>query len=288
MRAAESRQVALVLAGGGSLGAVQVGMLKALVAHGVSVDLIVGSSVGAVNGACFAADPSAATVARLEAAWRGVTRNDIFPINWRSLFGFARRRDHLCGSHGVRRLAERHLPYLNLEDAAVPIHVVATDLLSGKPVVLSRGNAADAIAASSAIPIAYAPVRVGGRYLIDGAVASNTPVRVAVSLGARRVIVLPTGFACNLTGPPSGAIANGLHALSLMIAGQLVSELEGLPRDIDYAIVPSLCPLSGSPYDFTNTGRMIDAAEISTRDWIEAGGLFRRIIPDQLRAHSHH
>lgn len=129
---------------------------------------------------------------------------------------------------------------------------------------------------------------IGGRFLIDGAVTSNTPVRVAVGLGARRLIVLPTGFACNLETPPQGAVANGLHALTLLIARQLVRELDTLSGDIDYAIVPSLCPLAGSPYDFTRTAFLIDDAEKSTRSWIEAGGLLTRVVPDQLRAHAHH
>lgn len=281
-------KTALVLAGGGSLGAVQVGMLKALVASGVTADFVVGSSVGAVNGAYYAAAATVENMKRLEILWRGITRNDVFPVSWRSLLGFARRRDFLSGSHGIRNLVERHLPYRNLEDAPIPIHVIATDLLSGEAVVLSRGNAADAIAASSAIPVAFAPVRIGGRFLIDGAVTSNTPVRVAVSLGARRLIVLPTGFACNLHAPPRGAVANGLHALTLLIARQLVRELDTLPGDIDYTIVPSWCPLAGSAYDFTRTAALIDDAEKSTRSWIEAGGLSARVVPDQLRAHSHH
>jgi NTE family protein len=153
--------------------------------------------------------------------------------------------------------------------------------------VLSSGSVADAILASTSIPVAFAPVRIGEQYLIDGAVTSNTPVRVAVALGARRLVVLPTGFACNLERPPNGAIASALHALTLLIARQLVGELEALPSDIEYAIVPTLCPLAGSPYDFANTGSMIDLAEVSTTSWIAAGGLSNRNIPDALRAHNH-
>ncbi|MEO5756697.1 MAG: patatin-like phospholipase family protein [Mesorhizobium sp.] len=288
MPSGTDNKTALVLAGGGSFGAVQVGMLKALVASGMTADFVVGSSVGAINGAYYAAAGTVENIAQLETLWRGITRNDVFPVSWRSMLGFAARRDFLSASHGIRNLIERNLPYRNLEDAPIPIHIIATDLFSGDAVVLSSGNAADAIAASSAIPVAFAPVKVGDRLLIDAAVTSNTPVSVAVGLGARRLIVLPTGFACNLHAAPQGAIANGLHALTLMIARQLVRELDNLPAEVDYAIVPSLCPLAGSPYDFTRTGAMIDDAETSTRSWIEGGGLFERVIPNQLRPHSHH
>jgi NTE family protein len=280
-------KTALVLAGGGSFGAVQVGMLKALVAAGVGVDLVVGSSVGAINGAYFAGTPTVQGMKQLEKIWFGIRRQDVFPVSWRSLFGFARRRDFLVGSHGIRGLVETNLPYRNLEDAEIPIHVVTTDVLSGRPVVLSKGNAADAIVASTAIPAAFASVLIGTQYLMDGAVTSNTPVRVAVALGARRLVVLPTGFACNLDVPPRGALANVLHALTLLIANQLVTELDALTSEIDYAIAPALCPLAWSPYDFNCAKEMIEASESSTRSWIAAGGLSNRAVPDSLRAHNH-
>lgn len=285
----ENHKTALVLAGGGSLGAIQVGMLKALAARGIKVDMVVGSSVGAINGAYYAADPTVAGSQRLERLWRGISRSDIFPVHWRSMLGFLARRDFLVTSDGIRRLVTDHLPYRNLEDAPVPVHVVATDVLTGAPVVLSSGDAADAIVASTAIPAAFPPVRYGDRYLMDGAITSNTPVRIAVSLGARRLLVLPTGFACNRDSPPAGALGNALHALTLLIARQLVAELEGLPASIDFAIFPSLCPLTltTSPYDFSHTGEMIEAAEAAALGWIDSGGLATREIPDGLRAHGH-
>lgn len=281
-------KTALVLAGGGSYGAVQVGMLKALAAPGLDIDFVVGSSVGAINGAYYAGTPTVEGVRQLEMLWRGMTRNDIFPVNWRSLLSFVRRRDFLVDAKGIRALVKLHLPFENLEDAAIPVYVIATNVLSGGSVVISKGNAADAIAASTSIPVAFAPVRIGEQYLIDGAVTSNTPVRVAVALGAQRLIILPTGFACDLQAPPTGAIANAMHALTLLIARQMVSEVEGLPADIDFAIVPTLCPLAGSPYDFARTSAMIDAATANTAAWIAAGGLHVRAIPDALRAHCHH
>ena len=130
-----------MLAGGGSFGAVQVGMLKALVASGIKADFVVGSSVGAINGAYYAGAPTLDGIEQLECLWRGITRREIFPVNWRSLLGFARRRDFLVTTHSIRTLVERHLPYRNLEDAVVPIYVIATDVLSGGSVVLSLGRA---------------------------------------------------------------------------------------------------------------------------------------------------
>ena len=191
-------KTAFVFAGGGSFGAVQIGMLRAVLAYGLKADMVVGSSVGAVNGAYFAGDPTIAGVEKLVQLWLGIRRRDVFPVSWGTLVGFAWRRDFLIGQDGLRRLIDAHLPYRNLEDATLPVHVVATDLLSGGAIVLSDGSAADAIIASTAIPAAFPPVQVNNHYLCDGAVTSNTPVRVAVERGARRLIVMPTGYACAL------------------------------------------------------------------------------------------
>ena len=281
-------KTAFVFAGGGSFGSVQVGMLRALLSHGVTADMVVGSSVGAMNAAYFAGMPTAEGVERLAVIWRSLRRHDVFPITWRTMVGFIRRRDFLIAADGVRRLIDSHMPYGNLEDAKLPLHVVATDLLSGETVVLSKGPVAQAVVASTAIPGAFAPVQLENLYLADGAITCNTPIRVAVAHGARRLFILPTGYACALEAPPRGAIACALHALTLLIARQLLHELHGLKSDIEYFVVPPLCPLLGSPYDFSQTNKLIERAAESTRTWLTEGGLRRREVPQQLRTHKHH
>ena len=153
--------------------------------------------------------------------------------------------------------------------------------------VLSKGPAAQAILASVAIPPAFAPVKFEHLYLADGAITSNTPVKIAVELGAERLIILPTGYACALETPPIGAVASALHALTLLIARQLLSELEHLDQRIEYFVVPPLCPLTGSPYDFSQTGTLIARAMESTKTWLAEGGLERPRVHTQLRLHKH-
>ena len=232
--AASLPKTALVLAGGGSLGAVQVGMLRALLESGVKPDMVVGSSVGAINGAYFAGEPTLQGVSRLERLWCGLKRSDIFPWTWRRLFSFIRGRGHLVTSDGLKDLLDRNLPYRDMRDAALPLHIVASDALTGNAVVLSRGPVTQAILASTAIPAAFEPVEIDGRLLCDGAIASNTPVTTAIALGARRLIVLPTGFACAPERAPSGAIASALHAITLLTASQLVAELERIREPTQY------------------------------------------------------
>lgn len=284
---AGAKKTAFVFAGGGSFGAIQVGMMYSLAKHGISADMVVGSSVGALNGAFYAGDPTLKGMQRLDTIWRGLHRHDVFPVTWRTLLGFIWRRDFLIPHDGIRKLIDDHIPYRNLQDAKVPVHIVATDIISGDSVVLSEGSTADAIVASTAIPGAFAPVRHGDFYLADGAISSNTPIKVAVAKGANRLIILPTGYACASHAPPVGAVANALHALTLLIARQLVSELEGLDSSIEYFVVPPLCPLVGSPYDFSRTSDHIDRAIKTTDAWLAQDGLETSRIPHEMRPHGH-
>jgi NTE family protein len=280
-------KTAFVFAGGGSFGAVQVGMMQSLVSHGVTADMVVGSSVGAINGAFYAGDPTLDGVKRLASIWRGLTRHDVFPISARTLIGFLWRRDFLIPHDGIRKLIDDHIPYRNLEEAKLPVHIVTTDIITGESVVLSDGPTADAVVASTAIPGAFSPIRYRDYYLADGALSSNTPVRIAVKKGAKRLIILPTGHACANQAPPVGAVANALHALTLLISRQMVDELENLGPDIEYYVVPPLCPLVGSPYDFSRTAEHISRAIDATDAWLADKGLQQSEIPNELRPHDH-
>src|SRR6201990_3185190 len=199
---ARPARTAFVFAGGGSFGAIQVGMMHSLTAHGISADMVGGSSVGALSGAYYAGDPTLKGVLQLETIWRGLQRRDVFPVTWRTLLGFLWRRDFLIAHDGIEKLIDDHLSYRRLQDAQLPVHIVTTDIISGDSVVLSEGSAAQAIMASTAIPGAFAPVRYKDFYLADGAISSNTPIKVAVEKGARRLIILPSGYACATQTPP--------------------------------------------------------------------------------------
>jgi len=281
-------KTAFVLAGGGSLGAVEVGMLHALTEQGVRPDFIVGASAGAINGAFFAADPTAGCVAQLDRLWRNLTRSHIMPMGIVDILRVALRRDYMVKPAALRRLLEKHLPYRRLEDAAVPMYVVATDMLLGEEVVLSSGSVVDAVLASTAIPGVFPPVRIDGRELIDGGVANNTPISTAISLGATRIVVLPTGFACALKTLPKSAIGRALHALSLLITRQLVGDIERFCTQVALHVAPPLCPVDSSPYDYSACAALIDRALTTTREWIDGGGLDQpRGVPHQKTDHTH-
>ncbi len=276
---------AFVFAGGGSLGAIQVGALRELVRAGERPDFVVGASVGALNACFFAARPDTVGVEALEEIWRGLKRNDIFPFTLRSAMGWLRGAGSLFQSTALRGLIERHLPLRNLEDAALPVHVVATSL-NGATVCLSRGPAVDAVLASAAIPIAFPSVRIGDDHLMDGAIAGNTPILTAAELGATRIIVLQTGYACSIDGPPTGAVARGMHALTLLIANQMERDLQLLGGKVDVHVAPHLCPLDVSPFNFDQSAALIERASLQTRAWLDAGGLSHSTSPADLE-HDH-
>jgi NTE family protein len=260
--------VAFVLSGGASLGAVEVGMLAALQEHGVKPDLIVGTSVGAVNGAWLAGHPGA-PIEGLADVWRGLRRSRVFPADpLLGLLGFAGRRRGLVSERALRRLIARHLTFERLEDAPVPLHVVVVDVLTGHDVLLSKGSALDAILASAAIPAVFAPVTIDGLPYMDGGVVNNTPISHAVEAGADVVWVLSAGYACALTQPPKGALAMGLHALTLLLHQQLIVDVEKYEGEVELRVLPPLCPLQVSPADFSRSGELIREAHDAARRWL--------------------
>ena len=281
-------KTAFVFAGGGSLGAIEAGMLRELVAWGVKPDMVIGASAGAINGAYYACNPHVAGTSQLETLWRGLRRAEVMPWSWRSLFGMLRgQRAHLVDSAALQRLLSRHFGDMAMERAEVPLYVVATDMATGAEVVLSSGSLVQSVLASAAIPGVFPPVSLGGRQLIDGGVANNTPVSTAIRLGATRVVVLPAGFACARRREPRGPIDHAFNALALLVARQLVQDLERWADHAHISVVPPLCPLDVSPYDYTQCGTLIDRAAAATLAWLNADGLSSRHIPGALSPHSH-
>jgi NTE family protein len=282
-------KTAFVLSGGASLGAVQVGMLRALYERGIAPDLILGASVGAVNGAFIASRPATPeTAEQLGTVWRDVGRQEVFPLNpLTGFFGFFGARNHLISGHGLRELVENHTEFIALEDAAVPFHVVATDLLSGREHRLSRGSAVDAVMASAAIPGIFAPVAWDGRKLIDGGVSNNTPIADAVELGAERIYVLPTGNACDLVEAPRGAVGMLLHAMSLLIMRRLLLEIELLRDRAELIVLPPPCPLSVTPIDFSQADQLISRSYEDGSAYLAAVEAGETNVPLLMTMHDH-
>jgi NTE family protein len=279
--------VAFVLSGGASLGAIQVGMLRALYERDIRPDFIVGTSAGAMNGAFIASRPQTVETAdALAEIWRDLRRGQAFPLNpLTGLLGFLGARDHLVPQSGLRRLIAHHTEREHLEDMPIPLHVVAVDVVSGEELRLSRGPVVDAVLASAAIPAVLPPVRWRDRMLMDGGVANNTPISQAIELGARRIYVLPTGHACALEEPPRAALGMALHAISLLTQRRLIDDIERHRGDAHLVVLPPPCPLRTTPTDFAHADELIATALRDAREFLDSGGEERPAI--RMRMHRH-
>ena len=253
---------AFVLSGGGSLGAVQVGMLRAMVERGIAPDLLVGTSAGALNAAFIAGrGATPASVDALASVWRGLRAHTLFPFDPRSaLAALAGRRSAIFSDRGLRRLLDRHLTFDRLEHALVPLVVVATDLLTGREVALVEGEAREAVLASCALPAVFPAVLHSGRLLVDGGLANNTALSQAVRAGATSIYALPSGYSCALRRPPGTAMGTAAHALAILTHQRLLADVERYADQVDLVVLPPPCPMAVSPMNYRAAAGLIDAS----------------------------
>lgn len=274
------RRTAFVLAGGGSLGAVQVGMLRALLEAGIRPDLIVGTSVGALNGAYLAGHAEPSSMDELAALWTSVRRRDVFPVSVPALArGLMGRRNFLFGSLGLRNVISRaDLGYERLEDAPIPCHVVAADLDAAEVVVLSSGSVVDALLASAAIPGLFPSMLIGDRRLVDGSILASIPIAEAVALGASSIYVLPT-LPRHLHGASSAFVAMQ-HALSLLSLTAADAAFDPAASQTTVFEIPAPAAAGQlSLFNFAATHSLIDEAYRTTMQWMstEPAGELSRI-----------
>lgn len=257
--------VAFVLGGGGNLGAIQVGMLRALVDRGVRPDLIVGCSVGALNGAAFAADPTAAGVDRLEALWTTMDGRDVLPTGWvTTTAALARRGEAVHTLAGLRAVVEGFLTARTFAELAVPFTCVATDLAAAGPAWFSEGPLVDAILASAAVPAVYPAVVLDGRRYVDGAVVDDVPVGRAAELGALRLYVLTVGTVDRPRRPPRRPVDAAVAAYWVARRHRFRQELAALPAGVEAVVLPTGDPPGVRYNDFTRAAELIAAAHRAT------------------------
>jgi NTE family protein len=284
--------VAFVLSGGASLGAIQVGMLRALYEREIAPELIVGTSVGAVNGGYIASrPPTPETAESLAGIWRSLRARQVFPASPATALGaLLGRRDHLVPNDGLRALLDTFLQFKLLEEATIPFHVVATDVRSGRARRLSHGDAEAAVLASGAIPGVYPVIRFAGTDLVDGGVANNTPISDAAELGATKIYVLPTGITCDLPAPPPGAVAMLVHAVTLLVNQRLAEDIERFSHSAELIVLPPPCPLDVLPSDFNHAEQLIERGYQLASDALDhpdPAGYWTPRSLERMQPHSH-
>jgi NTE family protein len=232
-------KVAFVLGGGGVLGATQVGMLRALVEAGIRADLILGTSVGAVNGAVIAADPSDTGVQKLAHLWGSMTDTGIFSDTVLSRAAtLARHRTHLYSAAPFRRQLSEHLPR-TFEELKVPFQCVATSIEQSGAHWFSSGELADAVLASCAVPALLAPVKIGDEHFLDGGLVHSIPVGRALALGANEIYVLHVGRIEQPLEPPRSLWDVAILSFELARRHRFVEEMASLPATVYAHVLPS-------------------------------------------------
>lgn len=284
--------VAFVLSGGASLGAIQAGMLHALYEREIVPELIVGTSAGAVNGAYIASRPATPETARsLARIWRSLRARQVFPPSpVTAMMALRGRRDHLTPNNGLKALLDAFQQFKLLEEAAIPFHVIATDVRNGRGRRLSQGDAKAAVLASAAIPGVYPVIRFDGADLVDGGVANNTPISDAAELGATKIYVLPTGITCELPAPPRGAVAMLVHAITLLVNQRLADDIERFSHKAELTVLPPPCPLDVLPSDFSQADQLIERGyELASAalDHPDPAGYWTPRSLERMQPHSH-
>jgi len=271
-------RVAFVLGGGGHQGAYEVGMLRALIEREIRPDLVVGTSVGALNGAAIAAAPTLDTVKRLADLWLGLDEQNIFGG---SLFAGAanlvRSRTHLHSNRPLRTLIEELLP-ATFEDLAVPFQCVAASIEKAAERWFDSGSLADAILASAAVPGVLPPVAIDGEHFVDGGIVNSIPISRAVELGAKDIYVLQVGRVERPLTPPRTPVQVALVSFEIARRHRFARDMATLPTGVRAHVLPTGEPvrptraqLSELNYrDFKAVARRIDRAHRATAAYLEA------------------
>jgi len=254
-------------------------MLRALLEHGVAPDLVVGTSVGALNGAAIAADPSLATVARLRDIWLGLDDVSIFGGSFfAGAANLVRSRTHLHSNKPLREMIEKLLPAQRFEELRVPFQCVAASIENSSEHWFHEGPLVEAILASAAVPGVLPPVEIGGEHFLDGGIVNSIPISRAVELGAREIYVLHVGRIERPLVPPRTPIQVAMVAFEIARRHRFARDLASLPDGVTAHVLPTGEPkrqnkaqLSELNYrDFKAVARRIDRAHRASAAYLSA------------------
>jgi NTE family protein len=273
--------IAFVLGGGGGpLGAHEVGMLRALIERRIRPDLVLGTSVGAINGVAVAADPSPAGVERLTEMWSAIDRSDVFGGSVLGrLATLARTRTHLHDTESLRALLTDGLPVGRIEELAVPFQCVAACIERASEHWFDAGPVVDAVLASAAVPGLLPPVAIRGEHFIDGGIVNSIPVTRAIELGATQVFVLHVGRLDRPLEPPRWPWEVALVAFEIARRHRFIGDLAALPEGVEVHVLPTG---QQDPPRYTDLSqfRYRDTAHVQERI-ARAGAASARYLEDQ-------
>ncbi len=256
-------KTAFVLGGGGHLGAHEVGMLSALVDAGVEPDLVIGTSIGAVNGAVFASDPTEAGVEHLRNLWTGLEASDVLGGSTFAKFKtLARTGTHIEDDRLLRELLTDVLPVERIEDLAVAFECVATSIEKAAVHYFSEGPLVDSIMASAAVPGLLPPVKIDDEHFLDGGLVASIPLDRAIELGATTIYVLQVGRIEAPLVVPTKPWEVAMVAFEISRRHRFSEALRNLPSGLDVHVLPTGDPKSFNDLRQYRTG---DADAVAQR-----------------------
>ncbi len=230
---------AFVLGGGGLLGAHEVGMLRALAEADVKPDLVVGTSIGALNGVLVAADPAGAAD-RLSRMWQGEELRLAFSEKfWGRAVRLVRSGTHLHSFESLRQVLAAALPGPDFADLKLPFQCVAASIESASARWFGSGPVVPAVMASCAVPGLLPPVEIGGRHYFDGGLVDSIPVGRAVALGASTVYVLQVGRIESPLSVPTRPWEVGLVAFEIARRHRFHEDMSSLPGNVRVHVLPT-------------------------------------------------
>jgi NTE family protein len=233
-------------------------MLAELVDRGIRADRVYGASVGAVNGAAYAGDPTPAGMRRLYDVWDNLTGEMVFPRGRvHGPWMFFQQRPSVHSNAGLRQVVSSGLNFERLEDAVIPLEVVVTSLTNGEERWLTEGPATDAIVASATIPAILPPVVIDGDVLVDGGVVNNVPISRAVAAGATRIYVMLCGPLHFVPPQPKRPIEAVLTAFYVAIHARFARELATLPPGVEVVVFSGGNDPSADYRDFSGARQMM-------------------------------
>ncbi len=262
---------AFVLGGGGVLGAAEVGMVRALTEAGILPDLVVGTSVGAINGAMIAADPKDGVAERLTELWTSPAAREVFAASMPRQVGRLVKRGHAHSPTPLRRLLEP-LDGVAFADLTVPFQCCAASIERAAEKWFSTGPVLEAVLASSAVPGLLPPVKIGDEHYLDGGLVNSIPVGRAVELGARTVYVLQVGRIERPLTAPERPWEVATVAFEIARRHRFAADMAALPADVEVHVLPTgangddLSPLAYRAFDRAQT--RIDRAYEASRDYL--------------------
>lgn len=257
--------VAYVLGGGASYGSVQVGQIRALARTDLAPDLVVGTSVGALNGAVVAEDPQCAPD-RLLDLWLNVKREDIFGKSFSTAVNLASRRAAVSHA-GLQALVEASLEARDFDDLTLPHTAMTTDFGSGESVPLRTGELVPALLASASIPLVFPAVEHQGRTLVDGGLVANVPIMEAAAQGANTIVVFDPGLTVMPPSSDNTLTSRLLRMAAIMAAQQVRRELFS-SADKYVLYVPGPWPVPGRPDEFKHSAEIAENAYSLAMEWL--------------------